>query len=467
MSEHQFKDTSFKQWQSAASAALRGKPLENLTKSTYDDIKVEPLYAASANPTPINLPSDVWQINQAINHPNIDAAKAQIAQDLEQGVNSLSLYSNQAQQAHGYGLDLTPTHLNSLFKDVYLNMVSLRLETGLDEFSTANAVTDFYNALPNKGQLSLGIDPIGKFAQFGGWNGEAKAKSSVISALPKFKAHHILRLDGRIAHNAGASEAQELNFILSTALTYLKWADEAGLNLNEIAPKFEISLSASQNQFITIAKIRAMRQLWAELLDGLEIKQCPAYIYAETSYRMMTKPDPWVNLLRTTVACFSAGVAGADQIGILPLSAAIGLAPAFDRRLARHIQTILIEESHLADVTDPSHGSGYIENLTKQLTIKSWELFQNTQRTGGIISNLLAGNVQRQIQNITSHRDQNLESKTHILTGTSEYAIEDEAEYETVKAPKTTLVIPDFEEQITPLLAKRDSEMFESPQGDV
>lgn len=461
MSKNQFKATSFSDWQSTATAALRGKPLESLTKSTYDDIKINPLYAPIANPTPISLPSSVWQINQAINHPNVNEAANQITQDLEQGVNSLSLYSNQSLSAHGYGLETTKPNLETLFKDVYLNMISLRLETGLDEITTANSIATHHN----EGQLSLGIDPIGKSAQYGGWQSEADAKTAVQSALTNLNATHILRADGRIAHNAGASEAQELNFILATALTYLKWADEARLNLNLIAPKIEISLSASQNQFITIAKIRAMRILWAELLDALEISQSPAYIYAETSYRMMTKPDPWVNLLRTTVACFSAGIAGADQIGILPLSAAIGLAPSFDRRLARHIQTILIEESHLADVTDPSQGSGYIESLTQQLTIKAWDTFQNTQRTGGIVSNLMAGNIQRQIQNIASHRRQNLASKQHILTGTSEYAIEDETPYETQNVKKTKPDIPQFNVEFAPLNARRDSEMFEQDFG--
>lgn len=465
MSENQFNHINFDDWQAAATAALRGQPLDGLSKPTYDDILVNPLYPAAPHPDQPSLPTNTWQINQAINHPDIESAATQILEDLEQGVNSLSLHSNQALQSNGYGINLNQVNIKKLFKNTYLDMVSLRLETGLDEIKSAKLIENHYKKLKKQGQLSLGIDPIGKFTQFGGWDGEANAKSSVQSALLNFKATHILRADGRIAHNAGASEAQELNFILSTAITYLKWADDVGLDLNHIAPKIEICISASQNQFLTIAKIRAVRHLWAELLDGLDIEQSDAHIYAETSFRMVSKADPWVNVLRATVACFSAGIGGADQIGILPLSAAIGLAPAFDRRLARHIQTILIEESHLADVTDPAHGSGYIESLTRNLTEKSWGLFQNTQRTGGILTNLLAGNIQRQINNISSHRAQNLAANNPTLIGASGFLNPDETPYETLKINKTKIDTPKFNTTVAPLTAKRDAEPFEDAKG--
>ncbi|NRA88786.1 MAG: methylmalonyl-CoA mutase, partial [Rhizobiales bacterium] len=276
-----------------------------------------------------------------------------------------------------------------------------------DEFS-AETVEEHYqfNDYFSKGaKLSLGIDPIGKLAISGiQTTDEVQLKSLIQNALDQFNATHILRVDGRIAHNAGASEAQELSFIISSALTYLKWADEANIDLNIAAQKIEICVSTTQNQFITIAKIRALRQLWAELLDGLSIKQSEAYIFAETSFRIITKRDPWVNILRATVACFSAGLGGANQIAIQPLSSAIGLAPSFDRRIARHIQTILIEESHLANVNDPSNGSAYIETLTTEITQKSWVAFQEIEKSNGIIECLINGTIQAQIAQTTAQR---------------------------------------------------------------
>lgn len=463
MSENSFEKITFNAWQVAAEKALRGISVDSLTKTTYDGIPIKALYAQSQISNQVALPTDAWQISQAINHPNIGQAQKQIAEDLEQGVNALSLFSEQSLTANGYGININQVNLKLLFKNTYLDMISLRLETGLDEISTAKTILTHSQ---KHGQLSLGIDPIGKLAQFGGWDGEPVTKQAVQNALKQFDATHILRVDGRIAHNAGASEAQELGFILSTALCYLKWADEADIDLHTTAPKIEICISASQNQFITIAKVRALRQLWAELLDGLDISKSDAYIYAETSYRMVSKSDPWVNLLRATVACFSAGIGGANQLGILPMSAAIGLAPSFDRRLARHIQTILIEESHLAEVTDPSHGSFYIENLTNDITHKAWENFQTTQRNGGLIADLLTGNLQQQISLVSKRREQNYQDGKLCLVGTSEFINQDEKPYETLKVDKITVDIPNFKVKITPLTAKRDAEMFENQSED-
>ena len=463
MSENSFEKITFDAWQMAAEKALRGVSVDSLTKITYDGIAVKPLYNQNQTTNQPALPSDAWQINQAINHPDVTQAASQITEDLEQGVNALSLYSDQSASAYGYGVNTNQVNIDSLFKNTYLDMISLRLETGLDEITVAKIIL---NHSTKHAQLSLGIDPIGKLAQFGGWDSEATAKQAVQAALKQFSATHILRVDGRIAHNAGASEAQELGFIISCACAYLKWADEADIDLNVTAQKIEICISTSQNQFASIAKIRALRQLWTELLDGLEIKQSPAYIYAETSYRMVTKRDPWVNLLRSTVACFSAGIGGANQVGILPMSAAIGLAPSFDRRLARHIQTILIEESHLAEVTDPSHGSGYIETLSHEMTKKSWENFQTIQRSGGLIANLLAGNIQQQIGSVSKRRAQDYKDGKLCLVGTSEFINPDEKPYETLKVDKASLDTPDFTIKITPLIAKRDAEMFENQSED-
>lgn len=462
MSINGFNKVNLDQWQDAAETALGGQSIDVLSRHNYDGITINPLYYGSQNSNQTALPQAAWHIIQAVNHPKIATAKTHIAEDLEQGVNGLSLYSNQSLNALGFGIDINADNIKSLFKNTYLEMISLRLETGLDEFSTASTLLTHYRSVPREAKLCLGIDPIGKLAQYGGWNGEAITKQAVQNALNKFSATHILRVDGRIAHNAGASEVQELSFIISTALSYLKWADEARIDLNIAAAKIEICISADQNQFMTMAKMRALRQLWAELLDGLEITQMAAHIYAETSFRMVTKSDPWVNLLRATVACFSAGIGGANQVGILPLSAAIGLPTSFDRRLARHMQTILIEESHLADVTDPAAGSAYVENLTTELTIKAWEAFQNTQRTGGLIANLLAGNIQRQIAQTAAKRQQDFADNQQCLVGTSEFTNPDEPEYQTLEVEKSTPNKPTFQTKIEALTPQRDAKMFEN-----
>ncbi|MCJ8323106.1 MAG: hypothetical protein HRU29_03415 [Rhizobiales bacterium] len=465
MSNNGFENIKYDDWLSFAKQSLKTESLDHLAKTTLDGIVIQPLYIDRVGHQQPALPHGGWQVNQAINHPDVKQAHRQILQDLEQGVNGLSLYSNQCLNARGYGVNLNQVNFDSLFENIYLEMISLRLESGLDEFECARLAEAYYTKqgyFAKGTALSLGIDPIGKLALYGGWDDENEAKQQVQTALNTHQALHILRADGRIAHNAGASEAQELAFALSSALTYLKWADEAGIDLSFAAQKIEICLAASQSQFLTMAKFRAMRHLWAELLDGLNIQPSDAYIFAETSYRMSTKSDPWVNLLRTTIGCFAAGVGGANQISILPLSAAIGLAPAFDRRMARHIQTILMQESHIADVNDPSHGSFYIETLTHDLTAKAWALFQNMQKSGGVISGLIDGSLQLSIAQVAKKTQQNLADKTQILVGTSEFINADEKPYEVLDVDRFSLKTPNFTTKIKPLTPLRDSEMFET-----
>ena len=164
--------------------------------------------------------------------------------------------------------------------------------------------------------------------------------------------------DGRIVHNAGGSEAQELAFTLGSAVAYLRALEAGGTPLDAARGMIYFRLAADADQFLTIAKFRALRKLWARVEQACGLAPKRAYVSAETAWRMMTQRDPWVNLLRTTIAVFSAGVGGADAIGALPHTAALGLPDGFARRIARNTQLLLLEESNLAKVSDPVAGSG-------------------------------------------------------------------------------------------------------------
>ena len=171
--------------------------------------------------------------------------------------------------------------------------------------------------------------------------------------------------DGRVVHDAGGSEAQELAFALSLAsLTCAYWKARHRARSGARGGRFR--LVADADQFLTLAKFRAIRLLWARIEEACGLAPKPAFVAAETAWRMLTRRDPYVNMLRATMATFAAGLAGADAITVLPHTLALGLPDSFARRVARNTQLVLLEESNLAKVSDPASGSGGIEALTQR-----------------------------------------------------------------------------------------------------
>ena len=186
-----------------------------------------------------------------------------------------------------------------------------------------------------------------------------------------------LEADGRMVHEQGASEAQELACVLSWIVAGLR-------KLDHLSPETIVgaTLAANQDMFLTLAKFRAIRLLWARVLEASGIAHQSLRLHGETSCRMMARLDPHTNILRATAAVFGAGLGGTDTFTVLPFSIAQGLPDAFARRMARNTQLILLEESHLWRVADPASGSGYVEYLTSELCEHAWTIFQSIEKTG-------------------------------------------------------------------------------------
>ena len=227
--------------------------------------------------------------------------------------------------------------------------------------------------------------------------------------------------DGRVIHNAGGSEAQELAFALACAVTYLRAMEAGGMPLDAARRAIYFRLAADADQFLTIAKFRAVRKLWARIEQACGLSPVPAYVSAETAWRMMTRRDPSVNMLRATVAVFAAGVGGADAISVLPFTAALGLPNRLARRIARNTQLVLLEESNIAKVSDPTAGSGGIEDLTSQLCEAAWALFQEIEKAGGAAEALEQGAIQSKVSETRAEREKAVARRKDALTGTSEF----------------------------------------------
>ncbi|RUX48263.1 methylmalonyl-CoA mutase, partial [Mesorhizobium sp. M7A.F.Ca.CA.002.09.1.1] len=246
----------------------------------------------------------------------------------------------------------------------------------------------------------------------------------------------LLEADGRVFHNAGATEAQELGIMLASAVSYLRMFETARQPLVYAAPHIGFALSVDQDQLLSTAKMRALRRLWARVQEACSIPTSTANIHAETSFRMMTAMDPETNILRTTIACFAAACGGADSISILPHTIAHGLPAGFARRVARNTQLIMANESHIDHVTDPAYGSGAVEALTAELCELAWTELQTIEAEGGVLSSLQDGRIQKRVHAAAEQRNAAYRTGQRAIIGTTLYPSKDERPVETLAAER-------------------------------
>jgi methylmalonyl-CoA mutase len=429
----EFPPTTEADWRKLVEAALKGAAFDKrLVSQTYDGLRVEPLYARATGAKPVagRIPGAAWTLMQRVDHPDPAAANAQALQDLENGATGLTLVFAGSLNANGYGLDATPATLARALDGVALD-AGITFDFNLSP-PTRNAVQLFAALVksrkisPASIDLRASINPIGGLAASGAspkpWSELSKTFSAAIRDLAEqgFRGPFAVA-DGRIIHNAGGSEAQELAFAVAAAVDCLRALEAGGVPLDSARSMIYFRMAADADEFLTIAKFRAVRKLWARVEQACGLTPKPAYVVAETAWRMMSKRDPYVNMLRTTIAVAAAGVGGANSIGALPHTAALGLPDAFARRIARNTQLILLEESNLHRVADPAAGSGAIEDLTGKLCATAWAQFQAIEAVGGAWAALERGLVQKNVAAVRAERQKAAARRKDALTGTSDF----------------------------------------------
>ena len=433
----EFPSATREQWLELVDSALKGTPFDKLVARTYDDLAIEPLYprAADAEPVAGRAPGAAWTLMQRVDHPDPAAANAQALQDLENGAGGLTLVFAGSVSANGYGLAATPETLTRVLDGVALG-AGIAIDLNLSP-PTRDAVRQFAalvkdrSLAPGAVDLRASINPIGGFAASGTaprpWPGLAPYFAAMVRELADqgFDGPFAVA-DGRIIHNAGGSEAQELAFAIASAVEYLRALDASGVPLDAARRMIYFRLSADADQFLTTAKFRAVRRLWARIEQACGLMPKATHVAAETAWRMMTRRDPFVNMLRTTIAVAAAGLGGADSITALPHTAPLGLPDAFARRVARNTQLILLEESNLARVADPAAGSGAVEDITDKLCAAAWSLFQEIEAAGGAWAALERGLVQSKVAAVREKRLQAVARRKDALTGTSDFPHLDE-----------------------------------------
>jgi methylmalonyl-CoA mutase len=469
-----FPQASYDDWRKLVDGVLKGAPFEKLVGKTYDGLKIEPIYPRAKGVTPISgrAAAAPWQIMQRIDHPDAAMANVLALQDLENGATGLDIEFQGGAGARGFGVaDASAETLKRLFDGVIFDAgISIALNPVLgrgNAGTTLAALIEARKVDPAKVDLRFNYQALSTMAVRGSaaaaWSEMEKPFAKVVSELMErgFKGPFVLA-DGRPVHDACGSEVQELAFALALGLAYLRTLEAGGIALDSARAAISFRLSADSDQFLTLAKFRALRLLWARVEEACGLAPKLAFVAAETAWRMLTQRDPYVNMLRATMATFAAGLAGANAITVLPHTLALGLPDAFARRVARNAQLLLLEESNLAKSSDPAAGSGGIESLTQELCEAAWSLFQEIEKCGGAFTALQQGLIQSKVAATRKAREANIATRKDVLTGASEFPNLHEADV-AVEDVKPVRHAGDTEAGVTfdALEAKRLAEPFE------
>jgi methylmalonyl-CoA mutase len=450
-----FAPATYDDWRKLVDGVLKGAPFEKLVSKTSDGLQIDPIYRRAAGAAPVagRAAAAPWQILQRIDHPDAKAANAQALHDLENGATGLALVFAGSNGAYGFGLEPTAEAVEQVLDGVFLDAgIGIELQVGPQSRMAAIHVAEYIKRKglnPAACNIRFGLDPLGACTAWGRspftWAEIVPALANAVRGLATmgFKGPFVAA-DGRVIHNAGGSEVQELAFVLASGVAYLRALEASGVSLEDAQGMVYARLAADADQFLNLAKFRALRLLWARIEAACGLAPKPLFVAADTAWRMLTQRDPYVNMLRATMATFSAGLGGANAITVLPHTLALGLPDPFARRAARNTQLVLLEESNLAKVSDPAAGSGGIETLTKQLCEAAWSLFQEIEKAGGLFAALEQGLLQRKVAATRAVREANIAKRRDVLTGASEFPNLHEADVAVLEA--RPIVLPPYGE---------------------
>lgn len=444
-----FPDADEGQWLEAVSKALKGGSMARLSSKTTDDIEIKPLYREAdwgSAGDPLGVPGEPpflrggaakrdaflpWDIRQGFAHPDPAQTNTEILRDLERGVSSVELLVDPSgEKGCAAGVkSAVQTALNGVQAQIAtVSVVPIGVEAGYG-LETAMLLAEWANEQSGGAEqkLAFNLCPLSAFARLGTLEESLESAFARTATLAShlsetFPNASISRIDGRPVHETGGSDAQELAALIADGIDTLRRLEAAGMSAETAAPRMLFTVAVDANYGTGIAKLRAARRLWARCLEALGLDAAPMQLQAVSSRRMLTKRDPWVNLLRNTAACFAAGVGGADIVTLNPFTDAIGLTDELGRRTARNTQIIAQEESGLGRVADPTGGAWFVESYGDTLAKKAWGLFQDIEASGGYGAALIDGAFQARVADTRKAMRKDIARRKIPVTGVSEFA---------------------------------------------
>ena len=409
------------EWRDLAEKALKGRALESLIHLDADALAIRPLYATATGVTPLRAPrsSDAegraWDLRTLVEGDEAGAVNAAVLTDLENGAASVLLSGAIVREAEALARTLD---------GVALELAPVALDAGFDGHVAANALAAAAKGSP-RAQLQFHMDPISAFAEAGEAPTPidaliAKAAETASWHAGAYPEASLFLASGRVVHEAGGSAGQELAFAAASAVAYVKAAVEAGLSVERVLSGVVLGVSVDAEYFDALAKVRAMRLIWASLSKAFG-HETPAVIEARSSRRMLAARDPWPNLLRLTAAGFAGAVGGADVVVLDGFTRASGRPDAFARRQARNTQLVLMEEANLGRVDDPAAGSWFLDSRTRDLAEAAWTEFQWIESEGGVVEALKHGLIQPRVERARGQLEAVLKEGGRQMVGVTKY----------------------------------------------
>ncbi|SHF09544.1 heterodimeric methylmalonyl-CoA mutase small subunit [Mariniphaga anaerophila] len=432
-----FPPVTTEEWEAKINADLKGRDYERaLVWRTHEGFNVRPYYRRQnlegldfLNALPGEFPyvrgnkktGNEWLIRQDIAVKDFSEANKKALSILGKGVNSLGFCFDCATKVEKADLEI-------LLKDICLEAVEINFICRCGNCNCALPFAEYISERKeNKNNIvgSSSSDPIGSFVLKGKLKPDALDEiANAINKTRKIPHFRVIGVNGKFFANSGASIVQELAFSLAQGVEYLTKLTDAGLNIEYVAGNIKFNFGISNNYFMEIAKLRAARLLWAQIVKAFNPKNdevAELISHCETNSYNKTIYDPYVNMLRTQTEAMSAVLGGADSITVLPFNAILGDTTEFSERIARNQQILLKEESHLDKVSDPGAGSYYIENLTASLAEHAWKLFLEVQKKGGFIQAFKKGFIQNEIKTMAAKRSTSAALRRENLLGVNQF----------------------------------------------
>ncbi len=429
----QFPPVSTEEWRAKVEADLKGAPFEKkLVWRTNEGFNVQPMYRAediADLKTTDSLPGEYpyvrgtradndWLTRQEIVADSAEEANKIALDVLNKGVNSL-----------GFSIkDATKEELDTLLKDIAVGAVELNFNCCPKKaLAFAKVLVDYIKAAGAEMEFrgSIDFNPFRKALKHGTeFPGDIAAMAvELLNDVKDVPGLKVLAVDSVMLSNAGAYIYQELGYALTWGAEWLTMLTDKGVDAAEVARSIKFNMGVSSNYFMELAKFRAARMLWAQVVKqyGVDDADCKMAVHAATSRFNQTIYDAYVNLLRSQTECMSAALAGVDSITVTPFDTPYKKPDEFSERIARNQQFLLKEESHLDKVVDPAGGSYYVETLTVAIAEQAWKVFIGVEDNGGFLAQLNDGSIQKAVRETSEKRHTDVARRKEILLGTNQY----------------------------------------------